>query len=438
MRRSVQLDNETLLLCLYRSGEMNEGGIMEFARRDLVLLIVVTFIFFLPVSGLADAKFTIKPKISASWRLDSNFWKAEENERDVYTYLLQPGIDLGFRTAKSKILVDYTLNAYYYDDRDPVPLGQRPASDDDYVGHTLIFQTRHKLTDRFLIGLDDSYYRTRDPSETDRFDDSVARDKYFVNRLTPMLYYDFGEKFTLGLRYRNTVIDYLDDAGGYEDSTEDRGMFDLIYNFSRTASLDLEYQHWQKDYDRATSDYTSDQINLIFSKEFKVVSFGIGGGYHERDFDNPALDDIDVWNYIITALAEKEGPEEDSPPRSYMRLSAERNFNDQGLDDKYYVATAFTLDVGHVFMEKIKVDITAYYQKSEYERTYGLTTEGTTELRDDDTYHISGDIGYMFTDWLTFTVTAGYKDRDSNLAGYDYENKYFIGQLDFSYDLGRK
>ncbi len=44
----------------------------------------------------------------------------------------------------------------------------------------------------------------------------------------------------------------------------------------------------------------------------------------------------------------------------------------------------------------------------------------------------------MFTDWLTFTVTAGYKDRDSNLAGYDYENKYFIAQLDFSYDLGRK
>ncbi len=411
---------------------------MNFIRKSLGLLLVVTFIFLLPVNGLTASKFTIKPKISASWRVDTNFFKAENIEREVYTYAIQPGIDIGFRTAKSKILVDYTLNIYRYHDRDPVPPGQRPASDDDYNGHTLIFQARHKLTDRLLIGLDDSYYKTRDPAQTDRFDDSVAREKYFVNRLTPMIYYDFGEKFTLGLRYRNTVIDYLDDAGIYEDSTEDRWMFDLIYNFSRTASFDLEYQHWQKDYDIATSDYTSDQINLIFRKEFKVVSFGAGGGYHERDFDNPALNDIDVWNYIITILAEKEGPEEDSPPRSYIRLSSERNFNDQGLGDNYYIATTFTLDAGRVFMEKIKVDITAYYQNSKYERTYGLTPEGTTALREDDTFHISADIGYMFTDWLTFTITGGYKDRDSNLAGYDYLNKYFIAKLDFSYDLGKK
>ena len=411
---------------------------MEFARKYLVLLIVVTFILFLPAAGLTDGKISIKPKVLANWRVDTNFFEAENIEREVYTYTFQPGIELGFRTAKSKILVDYTLNAYYYDDRDPVPPGQQSASDDDYYGHTLIFQTRHKLTDRFLIGLDDSYYRTRDPSQTDRFDDSVAREKYFVNRLTPMLYYDFGEKFTLGLRYRNTVIDYLDDAEVYEDSTEDRGMFDLIYNFSRTASFDLEYQHWQKDYDITTSDYTSDQINLIFRKEFKAVSFGVGGGYHERDFDNSSLIDINLWNYIITVLAEKKGPEEGSPPRSYIRFSSERNFNDHGLGDKYYAATTFTMDAGRVFMEKIKVDITAYYQNSDYERTYGLTPEGTTELRDDDTYHISGDIGYMFADYLTFSVSASYEDRDSNLLGYDYDNKSVMATLDFGYDIGRR
>ncbi|MBW2648586.1 MAG: outer membrane beta-barrel protein [Deltaproteobacteria bacterium] len=411
---------------------------MGFTRKSLGLLIVVTFIFFLPVASLAAAKITIKPKISSNWRVDTNFFEAEDIEREVYTYLLQPGIDLGFKTAKSKILIDYTLNIYRYDDRDLVPSGQKPASDDDYYGHTLIFQTRHKLSDRILIGLDDSYYRTRDSAQTDRFDNSVSREKYFVNRLTPMLYYDFGEKFTVGLRYRNTIFDYKRNEGGYADSTEDRGMFDLIYNLSRTTSFDLEYQHWQKDYDATTSDYTSDQINLIVKKEFKVVSFGVGGGYHERDFDNPALDNISVWNYIVTALAEKKGPEEDSPPRSYIKLSSERNFNDQGLGDDYYTATTFTVDAGHVFMEKIKVDITAYYQKSEYEKTYGLTPEGTTELRDDDTYHISADIGYMFTDWLTFTITGGYEDRDSNLEGKDYLNKYFIAKLDFSYDLGKK
>jgi len=411
---------------------------MNFTRKASVLLIVVTLMFFLPAAGLAAPKFIIKPKLSTSWRVDTNFFKSEHNEREVYTYLFQPGIDLGFKTAKSKILLDYNLNIYRYDDRDSVPPGSRSASDEDYKGHTLIFQSRHKLTDRLLIGLDDSYYKTRDPAESDRFDDSISREKYFVNRITPMLYYDFGEKFTLGLRYRNTVFDYKGTAGDYDDSNEDRGMFDLIYNFSRTASFDLEYQHWEKDYDRVTSDYTSDQINLIFNKEFKVFSFGAGGGYHERDFDDSALGDIDVWNYVITVLAEKEGREEDSPPRSYIRLSSERNFNDQGIGDRYYIATTFTLDVGRVFMEKIKVDITAYYQNSDYKKTHGLTPGGTIALREDDTYHISADIGYIFTDWLTFTITGGYKDRDSNWAGYDYLNKYFIARLDFSYNLGRK
>ena len=389
---------------------------------------------------MAKGKITIKPTFHTSWQVESNYFKAETDERRVYTYLLQPGIDLGYKTAKSKLSLHYTLNAYYYNDReDIVPPGQRSADDDDYVGHTAVLQARHRATKRLLIGLDNSYHKTRDPAESDNFSNSIDMRKYYVNRLTPLIFYDFGPKFTLGLRYRHTVLDYLEETGDdYEDSTENRGIFNFIYHFTRTTSFDLEYQHWQKDYDMATSDYTSDQIDLIFIKDFKYVSLEAGGGYHERDFDNPALGDIDIWNYIVTIMAEKEGDSEDSPPKSYIRLSAERNFNDQGVGDEYYAATTFTLDAGHIFMEKIKVDINGYYQICDYERTYGLTPEGTTELRNDDIYHISGDIGYMFTDWLTFFITAGYKKRDSNLAGYDYDNKYFIAKLAFGFDLGRK
>ena len=411
---------------------------MNFRRKGVVLLTVVVLLFFLPAIGLAVPKFIIKPKFSTSWRLDSNFWKSERDEREVYTYLFQPGIDLGFKTAKTKILLDYTFDIHRYDDGDSVPFGARSASDEDFNGHTLIFQSRHKFSKRLTLGLDDSYYKTRDPAESDRFDDSISRQKYFVNRITPMLYYDFGEKFTLQLRYRNTVYDYKGIGGDYDDSDEHRGMFDLIYHFSRTASFDFEYQHWQKDYDVVTSDYKSDQINLIFNKEFKFFTFGAGGGYHERDFDNSALSDVHVWNYVISVLAEKEGREEDSPPRSYIRLSTERNFNDQALGDRYFIATTYTLDMGRVFKEKIKLDITAYYQNSDYKVGRGLTSGGNIALRDDDIYHISADIGYIFNDWLTFTITGGYKDRESNWRGYDYLNKYVIAKIDFRYDLGRK
>lgn len=409
---------------------------MKFEKRLVVLITVISLILFFSAISLKAADITIKPKIATKWKMDGNFFKAETGERKVDTYLVQPGIDLGFETPKTKVLLNYTLNAYYYDDRDTVPSGQQKADDDDYVGHTVVFNSRYRAFDRLLIGLDDSYNKTRDSADSDRFSgDPTDRDKYEINRLTPSLFYDFGAKFTAGLRYRNTVIDYSKNAN--EDSTEHRGMFDLIYNFTRKTSLDLEYQRWKKDYDKTTSDYTSDQIQLIFGKQFNYVAIKAGGGYHERDFDDPALKNIDTLAYTISIRAQNP-PAPEARPRSYLQFSAELNFNDQGTADSYYKAHRFSVDAGHIFLEKLKVDIGGYYQNSDYERTAGLTPAGTTEFREDDLYFISGSIGYMFADYLTFSVSASYEDRDSNLSGEDYDNKSVMATLDFSYDIGRR
>ncbi len=89
-------------------------------------------------------------------------------------------------------------------------------------------------------------------------------------------------------------------------------------------------------------------------------------------------------------------------------------------------------------MEKLPLGIKAMYQNTDYETTTGLTPAVTTELRDDDKIEISGNLGYIITDWLQFSVAAGYEDRDSNLAGSDYTNKYFMVSLDFGYQLGSR
>ncbi len=407
---------------------------MKFGKRPVVLITVISLLlFFSAAISLKAAEITIKPRIATSWKTDSNFFNAETNERRVDTYLVQPGIDLGFETPKTKVLLNYTFNARYYDDRDTVPSGQPRADDDDYVGHTVAFNSRYRAFDRLLIGLDDSYHKTRDAANADKLSNSTDRDKFEINRLSPSLFYDFGEKFTAGLRYRNTVTDYSKDK---EDSTEDRGMFDLIYNFTRKTSLDLEYQHWKTDYDKTTSNYTSDQIQLTFKKQFNYVTIKAGGGYHERDFDDPTLNNINTMIYTISVRAQH--PPGDASARSYLEFSTELNFNDQGLGDSYYKAHRFSVDAGHIFLEKLKVSIGGYYQNSDYERTIGTTPQGTIELRKDDLYFISGSIGYIFADYLTFSVSANYEERDSNLIGSDYDNKSVMATLDFGYDIGRR
>jgi len=392
-------------------------------------LVVIFSLAFFKISLGAD-KFILKPKLAAKWQTDSNYHKAQTNEREVYTYLVQPGLDFGYETAKSLISLGYTLDAHYYEDQDDVPAGEIKAEEDDFVGHTFDFKGRTKPFDRLTLGLDNSYYKTRDAAQSDIFNVSVDRQKYYINRLTPSIFYEFEGRFSLGLRYRNTKTDY--DVSTSEGSKEHRGMIDLIYNFSETASLDLQYQRWKRNYDLTTSDYTSDKVSLIFKKQFKNFSFQAGGGYHERDFDDAALENFESGSYRA-AVSWRNAPES---PRSTFSIIAEMDYNDAGTGDAYFRGHKVTLNASHIFLEKIKVSISGSHQNSDYERETGTTSAGTTELRDDDTYKISGDISYPITDWMTFSVGGGYEERDSNIDGKDYENEFVMCQLGFAYNIG--
>ena len=212
---------------------------MNSQRKDVVFLPVALLILCLPLNGHAVDKFTIKPKISASWQTDSNFHKAETNKKEVYTYLVQPGIEFGYQTAKSRILLDYTLNAYYYDDRDDVPAGQKAQSENDFFGHTARLGARTQPFSRLVLGLDEIFYKTQDAGLSDDLSNAVDRDKYYINQVTPLLIYNFGPIFSAGLKYQNTELNYSADTR--EDHSEHRGIFDLVYNFTRLTSLDLEY-----------------------------------------------------------------------------------------------------------------------------------------------------------------------------------------------------
>ena len=391
-------------------------------RTRLILLTAILISISFPVTICKAQNLNIQPKFSASWRVDSNYYLAQDVEREVYTYKLQPGFTVDFKAPKSTLMLDYSLDAYYYDDRDSVPPGEQPTDKDDYIGHTLTGEARHQTFDRLLLGLNESYYKTRDPAESDPFSNSIDREKYYINRITPFVVYNFAPKFTVRLRYRNTKINY--DPSSSEDSTENRGLFNLIYNFTRRSSVDFEFQHWKKDYDAGTSDYSADQGKLIFRKELRIFRISAGAGYQNRSFDDSGLDDIDVFTYHL----DLDGEGTLANRRTYVALNVEQNFNDQSTGNNYYTATRFILRGGHEFSSKLSGDAQALYLIADYE----------LNRRKDDIYELSGSINYKFARWLTFSVTGGIEKRDSNLEGLDYDNTYFIANLKFAYDLGRK
>jgi hypothetical protein len=201
-------------------------------------------------------------------------------------------------------------------------------------------------------------------------------------------------------------------------------------------AIDLRYQHWKMNYHKTTSDYTSDQIELLLKKRFHYFSLSAGGGYHERRFDASDMEDIDTVSFRIELAA--QNPPLPAKSRSHLLLSFVQDFNIWHDAFDYYVARRVTLEAGRVFKGKLPFKIVAAYQSSDYENFMGLTPSGELEGREDDGYGIEASLGYFLTDWLTLTGVAGYEERDSNLAGFDYENEYFMIKLDLVYDLGSK
>lgn len=422
---------------------------IQIRNNIIFVLLSISFIVFIASDfALAEPKFTFKPRFSATGRYDSNLYRSEENEREVYTYLFQPGFGLGLESAKSKFTLDYTLEAYFYDDQSDVPDGEKPADDENYIGHVIVFNGIYNLTNRLDLVLNDAYNYTRRPEESDIFSNSVARDKYWVNRFTPGIFYDFNERFTAGLRYRRTDLKYVDDESGQSDFLEHRILFNLIYNPTRTVTLDLDYQRWTNEEEAANlekREYTSDQITLTLEKRFTYAALQGGAGYQVRDWDDqdPELEQEDSIVYKASVTWQNPPPPDITKRRgqrgvrskTHVYVAGERNFNNLGYYFDTYVADRITASLGYVFLEKFETFIRGWYAVYDYKSQTGLTPEGSTELRNDKVHDLEAGIGYLIRNNMTLSFRVGNENRDSNIAGFDYDNNYAMLVFDFNYDL---
>lgn len=376
----------------------------------------------------ADGRIVIDPKVHSGVEYNSNFWKAENDEVGVMTYYIKPGVVFGYETPKTKVDADISVDAFWYDDQDTPPPGIRDSSEDDYVGFTGSLGASNQLTDRLKIGAQDSLMLTRDPASADEFSDSVSREKYTINRFSPNVFYDFGNKFGFEMRYRNTYTDYTEDLGG-EDSTEHRGIFNLNYNLNRTSSVYLNYQVWDRDYDAATSSYTSNKVTLNYAHAFNFLTLIGGAGYHNRSFDVSANDDIDMFTWNISAKGEEKVTGK-RKSRYRMIAAVGQDLNDAGAGEQYFIVTNAKIEGDYLFLGKLGTGGRIEYQNSDY--------QNDPENREDDLVTAAGRLSYAILDYLTFGVEGGVKQRDSNIVGRDYDDEFVMATLDFDYSLGSK
>ena len=384
---------------------------MQLRKKTLFISLFLIVSFHHADHALA-AQNNIKSKLLLNLGLqhDSNFYYDADDEKSVTTYLVQPGVELGYETAKSEIALNYMLNANYYDE----------SGEDDFYGHTASLNGNFYMSDRLSFNLSDEFVKTRDSSNLDDLGNVASREEYYQNRLRAMFSLDFEPKFTTELGYQNWITEYDQDRD--DDSKGNQGIFDLIYHLNKSTSLDLEYHYWDMDYDGDELDYTSNQLSLVARKEWRIVSLEAAVGYQNREFDASDQDDIDVVPYRFTLQGRT------ASGKSRFSLSAQNNFNFLNINDEgYYKGNRFSLTFDYDLTDKITLGVNGYYQNSDYENTN----------REDDLYNIGADINYQIRRRLALYFSARYENRDSTIQLADYSNTEVIGQLRFSHDIAK-
>jgi hypothetical protein len=349
-------------------------------------------------------------KLSSQW--DSNFFRTSANEDEVTTYLVQPGLTLDLKTPRSFLALGYTLDSHYYEGID---------QDLDFIGHTFDTSLGSQTTSgklRFKLG--DSFRRSRDPQYLDTLGDSVSRQKYSINSLSPEVEFQAGLS-TLKLGYQNVMIEYADAAG--EDFEQNSGNAEVAVKMGRLSSVGVQATYVKVDYDKTTSDYTDLKAKAIYSREGRAITLKAGLGWVWREFDLAAsaggFDKFDVLDGNISLGWRNSN-------QTTLDMALDYGVNSLQTESSYYKAARVTLDFGHKFPNGATVGLNTHYQNNDYK----------FQSRTDNTLKVGATALYPLARWLDLAAGAGYQSRNSTLDIHDYDNTYGQIGVNFKYPVG--
>ncbi len=392
------------------------------------------------VAGISSvhAKIQLKPMITVQVQQDSNFYRTEVNEREVITYGVTPGINLASKTPRSNIYANYSFTYNSYDYQDPPSTPEAAAYDrDSFVEHAAMLEADYAINHLTTAKLASSYHKTIDQAHGDALSNEMERREFDIFRIRPLIKGTFPiiKRFPLQLAYRYSNLDYEDPE--YADSTEDRIMVDTYYKLGSGIlehAVGIQYHHWWTKYSGGspandTSDYQSDQIRLTGQYQLEDITLDAAAGYQWRTFDDENMEDLDAAS-ISLALNSGEllrilGRKADATVKYIRNLNA----TDGG--DGYFVADRFSFDLGYNIFRGIESKANGYWQNSQYE-------EGLYDGREDDSYGLSGMLGYKWSilgnKAVYVALKGGYEWRDSNFPGYDFDNTFLAAILSADMD----
>ena len=231
----------------------------------------------------------------------------------------------------------------------------------------------------------------------------------------------FGRKIglvqgVLGYDYRSTgyTTNNLDDLENFADSrdrTSESIHLDINWQFADRTSVFGRVQKTDIEYDRRDNDLDSSQVNYLLGLRWKPVnslSGALGVGVTRKDFSNPAREDFDGSVYYANLGYAIN-------PFSNLSINASRTIEEPGdVSADFYESDLIALGWSHALTPRWSFDV---YAKS--------INDDFNNGRRDDFFDWGGELTYAWRSWLSASLYYGEIERESNLEGIAYDDRYF-------------
>ncbi len=256
-------------------------------------------------------------------------------------------------------------------------------------------------------------------SDNDAYDTGLERtslDKYNSNLLNALVTYKISPKFKLRGDYSYYKLKYDADRNAFRERDDNGFSLYAFYKLLPKTSVFVEYEYVDIAYDQDTlSD--SEEHHYFAGVDWNITAKSRGRikiGYGVKDFARAGADDQD--DLIFEAQIDHRFTRKTSVFAKVSRKTEETDLETtQGV-----LSDNFQLGYTQNLTAKLAASLKATYIHDSYDED--LTVGSQTDKRSDDYY--SGDLalGYSPQEWLNLGIGYAYGDRNSNFDTFSYQS----------------
>lgn len=344
------------------------------------------------------------PNVELDVGYDDNILRTENNEESTTLALLKP--ELQWIGVTGKHLVRFGYEGEY--------ARHFSASDEDYMDHFVGADITLDLTQKFNVNAGVSYRQGHEnrgiagvantgikPNEWDQW--AAGVEAVYGRRIATA---------QIGLAYEHRDREYTNNGQLTRDNVADKVELTGYYNLGPKTQLLIQPSYTQFDYPNSLqdNDVTKVLVGVTWNATAKTTGKLLVGRY-EKNFDNAAFQDQSGASWDVEVTWE---------PKTYSTVLFKlgRDTNDSTVTgSSSFESTSASIDWTHDLTDLTQLQAGVAYENDDYD-----------VVREDDFFQ--GYVGISRSITRNFTVGARYDygQRDSSVAGNDYDfNRITVG-----------